>query len=113
MIRLARTALEGLDHEDGLVFFPEECETIAVYCVEIALGQMTEPAVHTDEEEIYVILSGEGIVWLDKKDNPVKAGSVVYIPRHVEHIIEGKSQEPLTYICVANWPDKMPAKQKG
>lgn len=112
-MELVRTALGGLVNEDGLVFFPEECETIAVNCVQVTKNQITEPAVHLDEEEIYVILSGQGIVWLDRQENPVKAGSVVYIPRNVEHIIEGKSQEPLTYICVANWPDKMPAKQKG
>lgn len=113
MTDLARTALGGLANEDGLVFFPEECETLAVNCVQVIQGQVTDPAVHPDEEEVYVILSGEGIVWLDKKENPVQAGSVVYIPRHVEHIIEGKSEEPLTYVCVANWPDKMPAEQMG
>ncbi len=112
-MKLARMALEGLANEDGLVFFPEECETIAVNCVQVAQGEITEPAIHPDEEEIYVILSGEGSVWLDKEENPVKVGSVVYIPRNVEHIIGGKSREPLTYVCVANWPDKMPAEQNG
>ncbi len=109
-MELARTVLGGLMNEDGLIFFPEECETIAVNCVQIEQEQITEPAIHSDEEEVYVILSGEGSVWLDKQENLVKAGSVVYIPRNVEHIIKGKSVEPLTYVCVANWPDKKCAK---
>lgn len=112
-MELARTALGGLANEDGLIFFPEECETIAVNCVQVEQGQITELATHPDEEEVYVILSGEGSVWLDKQENPVKTGSVVYIPRNVEHIIRGKSEEPLTYVCVANWPDKKSAWQNG
>lgn len=106
MPELARKALDYLNHEDGLVFVPEECETIAVNCVQVAAGQRTDPAVHPDEEEVYVVLAGQGTVYLDGKPNTVSAGSVVYIPRHVEHIIEGESPEKLTYVCVANWPDQ-------
>lgn len=110
-MKLSRTAFGGLKNEDGLIFFPEECETIAVNCVQVEKDQTTEPAIHPDEEEIYVILTGEGIVWLDGEKHLVQRDSVVYIPRNVEHVIEGKSDEPLIYVCVANWPDKMPAER--
>lgn len=108
-MNLSRTAFSGLKNEDGLIFFPEECETIAVNCVQVENGQVTKPASHPDEEEIYVIFTGEGIVWLDGEKHLVQKDSIVYIPRNVEHIIEGTSDEPLTYVCVANWPDKIPA----
>lgn len=109
-MELVKTIADGLEQEEGLVFFPEDCETIAVNCVHVKQGQITEPAVHPDEEEVYVITGGEGIVYLDKVPNAVVPGKIVYIPRHVEHIIEGVGPDGVTYVCVANWPD-LPAKK--
>lgn len=111
-MELVKTIAQGLEQEEGLVFFPEDCETIAVNCVHVAKGQITDPAVHPDEEEVYVIAAGEGIVYLDKVPHPVSAGRIVYIPRHVEHVIEGAGEDGLTYVCVANWPDK-PARRSA
>ena len=107
---LVKTIADGLAQEEGLVFFPEDCETIAVNCVHVKKGQITDPAVHPDEEEVYVITGGEGIVYLDKVPYAVSHGRIVYIPRHVEHIIEGTGEDGVTYVCVANWPD-LPAKK--
>ncbi len=111
MLQLVKRALDGMENEEGLIFFPEDCETLAVNVVQVSHGQVTEPAVHPDEEEVYVILFGTGIVRLDGTPHPVAAGNVVYIPRNTEHIIEGVSEEPLTYVCVANWPDLMPSQK--
>lgn len=105
-MELSRNAMACLSHEDGLIFFPEECETLAVNCVQVPKGYRTPPATHADEEEVYVIMAGSGTVSLDGRPYEVRAGDVVYIPRHTEHIIEGLSEQPLVYICVANWPDK-------
>ena len=105
---LVKTIRDGLNQEEGLVFFPEDCETIAVNCVHVAEGQRTEPAVHPDEEEVYVVTGGHGSVILDGAPHAVTAGNIVYIPRHTEHIIEG-GEGGVTYVCVANWPD-LPAK---
>ncbi len=107
-MKLVKSIADGLAQEEGLVFFPEECETIAVNCVHVEEGRKTEPAVHPDEEEVYVITSGEGVVYLDKMPYAVAPVALVYIPRHVEHIVEG-GKGGVTYVCVANWPD-LPAK---
>lgn len=109
-MELVKTIAQGLAQEEGLVFFPEDCETLAVNCVHVARGRITEPAVHPDEEEVYVVLGGEGTVYLDGAANRVSAGSIVYIPRHTEHIIEGAGEDGVTYVCVANWPDR-PARR--
>lgn len=109
-MQLVRDARIGLEHEEGLLFFPQECETIAVNVVEVAGGYKTEPASHPDEEEVYTILSGNGVVYLDGVPYSVAKGSVVYIPRNTEHIVEGIGEEPLMYVCVANWPDMVPSK---
>lgn len=105
-MELSRNALACLLNEDGLIFYPWECETLAVNCVRVQKGHRTPPATHADEEEVYVVIAGSGAVFLDGKMHEVGAGDVLYIPRNTEHIIEGESEEPLTYVCVANWPDK-------
>lgn len=109
MKQLVKCVLDGLKNEDGLIFSPEDCETIAVNVVQLKCGQVTEPAIHTDEEEVYIVVSGRGIVRLDGVPYSVSEGNVVYIPRNTEHIIEGTSEEWFTYVCVANWPDVIPA----
>ena len=109
-MELVKTIAQGLLQEEGLVFFPEDCETRAVNCVHVGRGQITEPAVHPDEEEVYVVCGGEGTVYLDGTAHRVSAGNVVFIPRHTEHIIEGAGADGVTYVCVANWPDK-PARR--
>lgn len=105
-MRLVRSADEGAQDEDGLIFFPKECETIAVNRVELPFQQVTIPAIHTDEEEIYLIQRGHGVILLNDVPYPVSAGDVVYIPRNTTHAVQGQSEPTLVYICVANWPDK-------
>lgn len=109
MKQLVKYALDGLKNEEGLIFFPQDCETIAVNVVQLTCGQITEPAIHEDEEEVYVVISGKGTVRLNGVPYSVSEGSVVYIPRNTEHIIEGDREEMLTYVCVANWPDIIPS----
>ena len=57
-MELNRRFEDGYSHEDGLIFLPEECETLAVNCVRVSKGEQTEPAVHPDEEEIKEALAG-------------------------------------------------------
>ena len=104
-MKLVRRMADGLEHEDGLVFFPEECETLAANYVAVPAGGHTHEEVHPDEEEIYVILTGTGEAVLNGAAHPVAAGDAVYIPRNVYHYVRG-GEAGLTYLCVANWPDK-------
>lgn len=107
-MRLIRKPEEGIGHEDGLVFFPEECETLAVNRVEVGCGKSTQVAVHPDEEEVFVVVQGQGNAVLGGNRQPIVPGDVIYVPRHVTHAIACTGTVPLVYLCVANWPDKSP-----
>lgn len=109
-MKLVRRMEAALANEDGLVFFPEECETLAANYVRVFRGETTKADAHPDEEEIYVILSGEGTVWLDGQPCPVSQGDAVYIPRWMQHAVSGGGEDGLSYLCVANWPDGRSAK---
>ena len=47
--------------------------------------------------EIYYVVEGHGIVTLDGADNPVSAGTAVYIPGDAEHGIRNAGHTPLRF----------------
>ena len=48
--------------------------------------------------EIYYVLAGEGVVTLNGKETPVKAGSAVFIPSMAEHGIRQTGAAPLRFL---------------
>lgn len=110
-MELMRKISDAKNNEEGLIFFPEECETIAVNAVSVQKGQSSHLAVHDDEEEIYIITKGKGVVELGGVPHEAEVGNIFYIPRNVSHFVRGTSDEEFEYICVAVWPDKIPDKK--
>ncbi len=55
---------------------------------------------HKQNEEIYIILRGEGIFSLDGNDYPVKAGDVIRVEPEVSRGNRNTGTEPLTYVCI-------------
>jgi len=53
---------------------------------------------HTDEDQVYYVVSGEGFVDLDGVRTNVSAGSSVLIPLGTEHRIRNTGTEPLDYV---------------
>lgn len=50
-------------------------------------GHRTGGGAH-EETEIYYIVAGSGILWLDEDHFPVKPGDIIVIPPHVFHWID-------------------------
>ncbi len=50
--------------------------------------------------EVYYILQGEGIMYVDKEKQPVNAGDVVYIPPDGEQYIENIGETDLAFLCI-------------
>jgi len=111
-MELKRKISDAKKDEEGLIFFPQECETIAVNAVSLKRGQASQLAVHNDEEEVYLITKGKGIVELGGVPYAAEVGDIFYIPRNITHFARGTSVEEFEYICVAVWPDKIPEKIK-
>jgi uncharacterized cupin superfamily protein len=69
--------------------------------VVVAAGKASAPLhCHTIEEEIFVVLDGEGWLVLDEEDTPVRAGSVIVRPPStgVSHLLRA-GDSPLTYLA--------------
>ncbi|MBO9610727.1 MAG: cupin domain-containing protein [Paenibacillaceae bacterium] len=104
------TELPGY-REEGVTFLEEhEAETISSNYVRLKQGESTPVGCHDDEEEVYIILGGKAKLQLDDSFSEVSLGDVVYIPRDVVHQATCVSAEDFEYICVANWPDRIPQR---
>ena len=55
---------------------------------------------HKLNEELYIVLSGEGIFTLDGNEVPVQSGSVVRIAPAVSRCTKCTGEVPLIYICI-------------
>lgn len=55
---------------------------------------------HKQNEEVYVVLSGEGVFILDGKEEPVASGSVVRVAPYVSRNTKCTGSVPLVYICI-------------
>lgn len=73
-------------------------------------GEFTPMASHPDEEEIYIILKGSGVIQSGEKQYPISAGYVAYIARNEPHQITCTSDEELEYLYVGNWPGRKPGE---
>ncbi|MFF2854782.1 cupin domain-containing protein [Peribacillus sp. NPDC058002] len=51
-------------------------------------------------EEIYIILSGKGVITVGKETKDVEGFSVVYIPPNIEHSLVNIGEENLTILYV-------------
>ncbi len=50
----------------------------------LAVGERDEQEPHS-EDEIYYVLSGEGVIQVDGEDRPVEAGSVLFVAKNEDH----------------------------
>jgi mannose-6-phosphate isomerase-like protein (cupin superfamily) len=65
----------------------------------LAPGQQTTPHYHKRTEEIYYILSGQGLMQLGDIQRPVVAGDAIAIPPGQVHTITNTGGETLTFLC--------------
>jgi mannose-6-phosphate isomerase-like protein (cupin superfamily) len=68
-------------------------------------GGGTEPHSH-DEHELFVILSGSGVMTIEDEQRPVGAGQAVLIPRNSHHDLASTSSERLVFLNVY-WPEQL------
>ena len=55
---------------------------------------------HKQNEEVYVVLSGEGVFVLDGKEESVSSGSIVRVAPLVSRNTRCTGNEPLVYVCI-------------
>ncbi len=52
--------------------------------------------------EVYYILEGEGVMFIDNESQPVRAGSTVYIPPRATQCIRNSGLSDLIFICIVD-----------
>jgi quercetin dioxygenase-like cupin family protein len=78
------------------------CPTFAMRKFIVAPGGCTPKHQHDYEHEI-LILSGEGVVFGNDKEHPIKAGDVLFVPANELHQFKntaGAGGVPLQFICL-------------
>jgi mannose-6-phosphate isomerase-like protein (cupin superfamily) len=63
-------------------------------------GRAVTPHRHHQIEEIYYILSGNGIMTIGEDSRPVTAGDAIYVPRETSHTLENTGSEPIKLLLV-------------
>lgn len=66
--------------------------------VRIHPGETVPAHTHTDEDQVYHVVSGTGFVVLDGVRTEVSAGSSVLIPLGTEHEITNTGEDVLDYV---------------
>ena len=67
----------------------------------IGAGGYNTPHSHTDEEQIYYVLEGEGRMVIGDKEIQAKAGDVGYFPKGVKHGFYNEGDKTAAFIGIA------------
>ncbi len=77
---------------------------LAITWVEGAPGSMQAIHGHPDNEQIYVIVRGHGVMQVADEMQEVGEGTLVYIPPGAAHAIKNTSNEPLVFVSATSPP---------
>lgn len=66
---------------------------------EVAPAGHTPHHAHDSEHEVYV-LEGDGAVWLEGEEHPLRPGSFTYVPAHELHHFANKGEAPFKFLCL-------------
>ena len=64
-----------------------------------------EPHTHRVQEQVYHVVSGEGLMELNGERSVMRPGDFVFVPPGVEHAIYNTGTEDLTFFVVTCPPD--------
>ncbi|TMT85922.1 cupin domain-containing protein [Haloterrigena sp. H1] len=96
----------ALTRDDGLVSHilhsqHEVSETeLTITWVDVEPGACQVTHEH-DPEQVYVILSGTGVMTVGDEERAVAAGDLVHIPANTEHGLENTGDRTLEYVSAA------------
>jgi quercetin dioxygenase-like cupin family protein len=72
----------------------------AIYETYLEQGQTIQPHFHPDAEELYYLLSGNGVMHIGDEEREVEAGDVIYIPPETVHFLHNSSSAPIRFITL-------------
>lgn len=90
-----------------------ESDQMAITMVHGEPGSEQPMHSHPEAEQVYVVVSGTGLMRVDDEAQEVAPGMLVFIPRGAKHAIRNTGSEPLVYVSATSPPFKMPAKDSA
>jgi mannose-6-phosphate isomerase-like protein (cupin superfamily) len=96
--------IEGIDTDEGSLL-AERREVVTgpathVDVVEVPPGGQIGSETHADADETLVVVTGEGVAELDGERMPVRAGSLIFIPRGTPHNVVNPRETMLRLYAV-------------
>jgi mannose-6-phosphate isomerase-like protein (cupin superfamily) len=79
-------------------------ENLAITWVEGAPGSMQAVHGHPDNEQVYVIVRGRGVMQVADEMEEVGEGTLVFIPPGAAHAIKNTGDEPLVFVSATSPP---------
>jgi len=79
-------------------------KNLAITWVEGEPGSMQAVHGHPDNEQIYVIVRGRGVMQVADEMQEVGEGTLLYIPPGAAHAIKNTSDEPLVFVSATSPP---------
>src|SRR5687768_14482366 len=77
---------------------------LAITWVEGTPGSMQAVHGHPDNEQVYVIVRGRGVMQVSDEMEEVRAGTLVFVPPGAAHAIKNTGEEPLVFISATSPP---------
>jgi len=94
-----------------LLFAPPLSTQLAVTWVRGEPGSQQGLHSHEHSEQIYIVVSGRGLMIVGDEAQEIEAGTAVLIPAGAKHAIRNPSSEPLEFISATTPP--FPAEISG
>ncbi len=79
-------------------------KNLAITWVEGEPGSMQAVHGHPDNEQIYVIVRGRGVMQVGDEMEEVGKGTLVFIPPGAAHAIKNTGEEPLVFVSATSPP---------
>ena len=70
------------------------------WTTQIGPGGYNKAHKHSDEEQVYYILTGKGKLVMDGREIKVEPGDVAYFPKNVEHALYNEGNGDLQFVAV-------------
>lgn len=79
-------------------------KNLAVTWVDCAPGSMQAVHGHPDNEQVYVVVRGRGVMQVGGEMQEVSEGTLIFIPPGAAHAIKNASEEPLVFVSATSPP---------
>jgi mannose-6-phosphate isomerase-like protein (cupin superfamily) len=83
-------------------------ERLAVTWVEGEPGSEQPRHAHPENEQVYVIVAGRGVMFVGEERQEVGPGTLILVPPRTQHSIRNTGDETLTYVSATSPPFDLP-----